>query len=207
MTTQTTIKRSNRAESILDVAEDVFARYGYLAARVNDIASEANIRRPSLFHHFPNKQALFVAVMNRAMERQLEYFQNNLPVKPPESPILALEQILDATFNFLVDHPNIAYLSLHILANNRVDELPTNISEISLDRWKTILEWGRKEGVFRDVSLAECTALYGGMTIFYITLYESRTRKLKEIRNVERNRIREDLQRAIKALVLLPDSE
>ena len=53
-------------ERILGAAESEFARAGYAAARLEDIAARAGIRRPSLLHHFGSKEALYAATVERA---------------------------------------------------------------------------------------------------------------------------------------------
>lgn len=197
-----TTNRSNTQERILDVAEAVFARYGYLAARLDDIAGEVGIRRPSLFHHFRNKEVLYEAVLNRWIERQAEFFDRALHRDPAAAPEVELELLVDATFDFLIDHPNFAYLALHTLAANRADEMPTEVSTVSLERWQTVLEHGQSAGVFRDVSVAECMALIGGLTTFYIAMPASQTGMLSAIQQLERERLRREMQRLVKTLVL-----
>jgi AcrR family transcriptional regulator len=53
-------------ERILAAAEAEFAQSGYSAARLEDIAAAAGIRRPSLLHHFGSKEALYAATVERA---------------------------------------------------------------------------------------------------------------------------------------------
>lgn len=56
---------AGRRQRILDAAAGEFAREGYLRARVADIARRAEVSEGSIYVHFPNKQALLVAVGER----------------------------------------------------------------------------------------------------------------------------------------------
>lgn len=57
------------AERILDIAEEVFAARGYAAASLVDISERVGIRAPSLYSHYRSKEALYLAVMERLLER------------------------------------------------------------------------------------------------------------------------------------------
>lgn len=56
-------------ENILAAAIQLFAEYGYHAAPLRDIARIAGIQAASIYHHYPNKQALLVEIMETFMLR------------------------------------------------------------------------------------------------------------------------------------------
>lgn len=65
-------------ETLLDAAEANFARDGFMAANLAEIASEAGITRPSLLYHFKSKEGLYEAVIERIFERIAEKVRHGL---------------------------------------------------------------------------------------------------------------------------------
>ncbi len=61
--------RTATPERILESAEAVFAAVGFGAATLAEIAERAGIRRPSLLYHFPTKEALYAATVERMFGR------------------------------------------------------------------------------------------------------------------------------------------
>ena len=59
-------------ERILDVAEQLFANRGFAGAAMRDIAAGAKLNPASLYNHFPSKQALFEAVLERGLRPLFE---------------------------------------------------------------------------------------------------------------------------------------
>jgi TetR/AcrR family transcriptional regulator, fatty acid metabolism regulator protein len=51
-------------ERILDGALDVFARKGYHRAIVDDIVRASGTSKGAVYHHFPNKEAVFVSLVD-----------------------------------------------------------------------------------------------------------------------------------------------
>jgi AcrR family transcriptional regulator len=68
-------KDATTAERLLDAAIRAFGAHGYEATRLEDIAGEAGITRPSLLHHYKSKDELYAAALEHAfasLERKLE---------------------------------------------------------------------------------------------------------------------------------------
>lgn len=68
------MRKEERVESILGAAARAFARAGYAATSMEDIASEAGITKLILYRHFEGKQGLYEAVLARVSERLREEF-------------------------------------------------------------------------------------------------------------------------------------
>src|SRR6202453_2892614 len=56
-------------ERILDAAGRVFLEHGFQGASVDEIADAASAGKPTIYARFPNKQALFTAVIERLVRR------------------------------------------------------------------------------------------------------------------------------------------
>lgn len=58
-----------RKRQILDAAADCFARAGYQATRMEDIASRCELSKGALYHQFDSKSAIVLALAQRWVER------------------------------------------------------------------------------------------------------------------------------------------
>ena len=59
----------SRREHILNVAARVFARKGYRATSLQEIADEVGVTRPSFYYHFKSKQEILGEILISALER------------------------------------------------------------------------------------------------------------------------------------------
>jgi AcrR family transcriptional regulator len=63
------LPRAQRREQILDAATEAFARSGFAATSLEDIAAEACVARMILYRHFGSKSELYQAVLDRMCAR------------------------------------------------------------------------------------------------------------------------------------------
>ena len=59
---------SEGACRILNIAAPLFAKRGYTGVSLNDIAVATNGSKANIYHHFPNKEALYLAVFKSACD-------------------------------------------------------------------------------------------------------------------------------------------
>ncbi|MFI9586004.1 TetR/AcrR family transcriptional regulator [Streptomyces sp. NPDC052236] len=63
------MRRDERREQILDAATRAFARAGFTATSLDDVAGEAGLTRVMLYRHFASKADLYRATLDRACTR------------------------------------------------------------------------------------------------------------------------------------------
>jgi AcrR family transcriptional regulator len=65
----TQVERSEKSRTlILDSALKLFSHKGYGATSVRDIAEEAGLSKGNVYHHFPDKETIFRALIDRYFE-------------------------------------------------------------------------------------------------------------------------------------------
>jgi AcrR family transcriptional regulator len=66
------LSRHERSEAILRGAAAAFARSGFAATSMEDVAAACGVSRLILYRHFASKEDLYRAVLQRVFERQAE---------------------------------------------------------------------------------------------------------------------------------------
>jgi AcrR family transcriptional regulator len=66
--------RAQTRELLLDTASEFFARKGFRATTLNEIAEAVGATTGAVYANFANKEDLFVAVLERHMERQVRFY-------------------------------------------------------------------------------------------------------------------------------------
>jgi AcrR family transcriptional regulator len=90
-----------RYQQILDAALSVFTRRGYREALVDDIAAEAETSKGGVYFHFPGKQAIFLALLDRSagllMDRVREAVAAEVdPVAKADAALLAVLRLFSS---------------------------------------------------------------------------------------------------------------
>lgn len=96
--------RAARVEQLLNVAEVLFAEYGYDGTSIERIAKAAGITRPVVYDHFGSKEGIYLACVSRARERfELAVAEGIVGVEDLEQRLYAG---LDACFAFIEEDPD-----------------------------------------------------------------------------------------------------
>ena len=69
--TRRRLEPQHRREELLDTAAARFAEKPYEDVLMEDIAARAGVSRALLYHYYPNKRDLYVAIFRRASNRFL----------------------------------------------------------------------------------------------------------------------------------------
>jgi len=85
------IGAGQRRAQILATAADLFERRGYAAVSLGEIAAAVGVSKAALYHHFPNKGAIYAEIMRDVLRRIGESIERT--VRGP-GPVAAKLQIL-----------------------------------------------------------------------------------------------------------------
>ena len=66
MTSKTHDELTDGALKIVHTAEILFAEHGYSGTSLNAIAKQSGVSKANIFHHFENKEALYLTVLSQA---------------------------------------------------------------------------------------------------------------------------------------------
>src|SRR5512139_3175471 len=62
-------KAGDKRERILSAAERIFARHGFFAAKVSDVAKEAGVADGTIYLYFKSKDDLLISLFERRMQQ------------------------------------------------------------------------------------------------------------------------------------------
>jgi AcrR family transcriptional regulator len=77
-------KRALRAQRILDAAAQLLERWGYSRVTIDDVAKHAGVGKGTVYLHWPNREALFMAVLQRELLQFIDDLAPTLRDNPAE---------------------------------------------------------------------------------------------------------------------------
>ena len=101
-------RAQNRHRHILDAALQVFSRRGYRDASVDEIAETARTSKGGVYFHFPNKEAIFLALLERTATRLLEKIEE--AIASEDDPVAKADAALLTVLRTFAKHRALARL-------------------------------------------------------------------------------------------------
>lgn len=99
-----------RRERILNAALEVFTRRGYRDATMDEVAEAAATSKGGVYFHFPGKEALFLALLERSARLLQQRLLSVLSQTP--DPVAKLDAAIDVVLRLFVEHRALARLFL-----------------------------------------------------------------------------------------------
>lgn len=139
--------RQERAQLILDVTEKMLIEKGYHATSMDEVAAGAGVAKGTLYQHFPAKEELFLALI----ERKIALFEQFIAqvVTSPLQTQAKLERIV----RYVYQERHGQYMQLIQLLHHNMnllekkEQLQKRLEQCFL-QVKIVFEEGKAEGIF-----------------------------------------------------------
>ncbi|WP_338757698.1 TetR/AcrR family transcriptional regulator [Nocardia vulneris] len=139
------VDRVARQEEILDAAVRVFARKGFAAARIEDVAAAAGIAKGSVYLYFDSRDALLSGVFESYSARAAKVLGD----LGAGSGLTRLTRLVRGIVELLAAHPEHARVLLDVWASNPPLDLAAMYREYR-DAVADLLAQAQAEGELRD---------------------------------------------------------
>jgi AcrR family transcriptional regulator len=155
-----------RRDQVLRVAEALFARAGYRGVGLREIAAQVGIRAPSLFKHFPSKDALYNAVLISIFDRLVEVAKR---LEGDGSFEARLESFIGGYVDLVANDPNVVPLLFRELME-RSEAMHPDTRHLAADIYRRIdafLQAGQRAGAFRPVDRFRFQIAISGAILYH----------------------------------------
>ena len=149
-----------RRLAVLQAAGSIFARQGYKAAKMAEIARDAGVSKGLVFHFFGSKQALFSALVEDCLN-QWSTLSEYRASAAEENSLDELRRLFLASFEFVESNPVLLLFSSDeegLLDNYRKDFARRN------KRWRERIRRSLREGIsrgeIRDLDAARTAVVF-----------------------------------------------
>ncbi len=162
------VRAERTRAAILEAAETLFAKQGFAATRLEDVANAVGIKRASIVYYFSAKRELYQAVLDAAFAELLRV--HAVAGRGPGTLEERLEEMVNAWIDFAFGRPTF----IHLLVREISDGSPAMQEQIRnaiapiFAEVTTIASEGIRAGTFREVDPVDTFTILGGASIFYI---------------------------------------
>jgi TetR/AcrR family transcriptional regulator, transcriptional repressor for nem operon len=162
--------------NILDSAQALIYKRGFKGVSMDDIADAAGLKKANLFHYYPTKEALGLAVFDKASAQGRSKVEENLG-SCSNDPINAVERMFDQACSNMQQSGCSGGCFIGNIAQELSDTSETLRNKVAdymrqwADRWTEFLQRKKDEGFFRpefdpNASASGLLSLFEGAMIF-----------------------------------------
>ena len=138
---------------LLDAAEALFTQRGYDGTSMGDVAERAETAVGTLYHHFADKRALLLELVERWGERLATQRRGEIDFGSflGDDPRAAIERWLHSAYTRLRDKPSVYLVVLGMAARDpEVRQRYQRIEELAIERLRALFEFGQRRGLMRQ---------------------------------------------------------
>jgi AcrR family transcriptional regulator len=137
-----------RRRQILQAAVRAFARKGFHACRVSDIAAEAGVAYGLVYHYFGSKEALLETIFRETWGAMLDTISSVEQLDEPASE--QVRKVTEIVLRTWKRDPDLVRLLVREVTRSQQLEHETDEIELAFDALQRIIERGQRNGEFRS---------------------------------------------------------
>lgn len=172
---------ARRTDEILDVAARLFAARGYPNTDVQVVADELGAGKGTIYRYFPSKRELFLAAVDRGMQRLTAHVYANMAAPDP---LGRVEQAVRAYLSFFEANPELVELLIQERAEFKDRSKPTYFEyrDASAANFKALHRELVAAGRMRDIPFDTIEAVVGDLMYgtMFINYFAGRRQSLEE---------------------------
>lgn len=158
-------------DRILAAAGRVFARKGFRAASLDEVAQDAGLTKGAIYWHFRSKNDLFFALLDHKFDQYTAPVPEELriAISSTADPRVALTMLLKANFARLRADPDWPRLYLEFIAQARDDSLRAQLAKFHEASLALVAGYMR---AMQDAGLAPADQDANTLAVFWSALYD-----------------------------------
>lgn len=168
---------SEKEKLIIDTARKRFAHYGFSKTTMDEIATDIEMGKASLYYYFPTKEKLFQAVIQLELSEFAQVIENDIKKKISASKKLL--EYVNKRLSYSIRILNLGFLSVHTVMNDKsvYGKVFQDFEKREIILINKIIKEGIKNGEFNK-NISRSTR-----EVFLHILQGLRLRMLKQIKN------------------------
>jgi AcrR family transcriptional regulator len=171
-------EKNETKSRIFNVAAYLFAERGYNGVSMREISEASKVTKPTIYYYFQNKEAIFMELLEKGLNYNLEGVQNILNKRIPTKEKLV--EMLKLRFRQTLRYPQLS--KFYLMSTSYDEKLPflNNLFQRTEERRRFLIDLirqGMDSGEFGPSPNPELAAEIFGASIYYFITKQIHYRK------------------------------